>query len=96
MIRQLNRLYWLAYLLTMAALFWVANKLLNLKADDAALLAFGLVAGGLFLAHIAFNVSGFALSYSVRQIPQVRDKGLRFHSMDVHVVSSDDTHLHIC
>jgi triacylglycerol esterase/lipase EstA (alpha/beta hydrolase family) len=82
-IRHLNRLYWVGYLAMMVGLYWVFTQWFSLQIDDSLLLAFAVVSGGLFLAHIGFNISGFALSYSVRQIPQIRDKGLPFHSTEV-------------
>lgn len=66
----------------MVGLYWVFSQWFSLQIDDSLLLAFAVVSGGLFLAHIGFNISGFALSYSVRQIPQIRDKGLPFHSTE--------------
>ncbi|HEX4857023.1 MAG TPA: alpha/beta fold hydrolase [Limnobacter sp.] len=82
MIRQLNRLYWLAYLAVAVGLYWLFRNLLGFSASDSALFAFAAVLIGLLLAHVGFNISGFALSYSVRQLPQVRDKGLEFHSTE--------------
>ncbi|HEX4842794.1 MAG TPA: hypothetical protein VFV57_03925 [Limnobacter sp.] len=82
MIRQLNRLYWLGYLGFALALYWVLRQWLRLEIDDAWLTSLGLLIGLLFAAHIGFNASGFALSYSVRQIPQIRDRGLPFHNTE--------------
>lgn len=82
MIRQLNRLYWIGYISVMFGMYRAFRQWFKLQIDDAALLALSMVTGGLFLAHLAFNISGFALSYSVRQIPQIRDKGLPFHSTE--------------
>lgn len=82
MIRHLNRLYWIGYLTALFALCWVLKNWFGLHTSDALVSAFCLVIGSLFLAHVGFNISGFALSYSVRQIPQIRDKGLAFHSTE--------------
>jgi pimeloyl-ACP methyl ester carboxylesterase len=82
MIRHLNRLYWLAYLGAVGAIYWGLVNWLGFARDDALLTAGGSIACGLFMAHVAFNISGFALSFSVRQLPQVRDKGLPFHGTD--------------
>ncbi|MFN7507949.1 MAG: hypothetical protein ACK5Q1_20575, partial [Limnobacter sp.] len=82
MIRHLNRLYWIGYISVMFCLYWVLHNWFGVQADNAALAAMGLVAGLLFAAHVGFNISGFALSYSIRKIPQIRDKGLPFHSTE--------------
>jgi len=82
MVRYLNRLYWIGYISVMFSLYWALHHWLGIRADNAAVAAMALVVGVLFAAHVGFNISGFALSYSVRQIPQVRDKGLHFHSTE--------------
>ncbi|HEX4880300.1 MAG TPA: hypothetical protein VFV39_10680, partial [Limnobacter sp.] len=82
MIRQLNRLYWLGYIAFAWLLYWVLRHWFGLNIGDALVASFSLLLGLLFVAHVGFNVSGFALSYSVRQIPQVRDRGLAFHGTE--------------
>ncbi|MDH4395123.1 MAG: alpha/beta hydrolase [Limnobacter sp.] len=82
MIRYLNRLYWLAYVGAFAILALGLHFLFGLKADDAATAALLVVATGLILAHAAFHGTAFALSYSVRQLPQIKDKRLHFHQIE--------------
>lgn len=82
MIRHLNRLYWLGYLSVAYGIYWLGHRFLGLAKDDSAVITFSIVFGLVFLAHIGFNISGFMLSYSVRQLPQIKDKCLPFHSAD--------------
>ncbi|MDP3186943.1 MAG: hypothetical protein RLO04_06240 [Limnobacter sp.] len=82
MIRQLNRLYWIGYISVMIGLYWLLHQWLGFRADNAAVTAVVSVVGLLFAVHVGFHAFGFALSFSVRQIPQVRDKGLHFHSTE--------------
>lgn len=78
MIRQLNRLYWLAYigagLLVFAVLFFV----FRLKVDDALAASVYVVMFGLIAAHAAFHAIAFGLAYSVAQVPLIRDQMLDF------------------
>lgn len=78
MIRNLNRLYWIAYLSVIYGLFWLLHHVFGLRIDNAAIAAFSSVVLVLFMAHLGFNASGFALSYSVRQLPQVKELTLPF------------------
>ncbi|MFN4328409.1 MAG: esterase/lipase family protein [Limnobacter sp.] len=80
MIRTLNRLYWVAYLAVAYLVYLLCRVLLGWTVDDALFLAMSLVFGLVFLAHVGFNISGFALSFSVRQLPPVKAKLLAFHS----------------
>ncbi|MCQ8897167.1 hypothetical protein NQT62_12055 [Limnobacter humi] len=82
MIRTLNRLYWVGYFLFAYTLYFVMRVWVHLSINNALTLSISLTFGLLFLAHVGFNISGFALSFSVRQLPQVRDKGLPFHSAE--------------
>lgn len=82
MIRQLNRLYWIGYISAIIGLYLLLRQWLGFRADNAAIAATTLVIGLLFAAHAGFHAVGFALSFSVRQIPQVRDKCLPFHSTE--------------
>lgn len=78
MIRQLNRLYWLAYGCVVYLLYLVARHLVGMEIDNAILAALCIVFGVLFAGHAVFHAGGFALSLSVRQLPQVRDQKLPF------------------
>lgn len=82
MIRNLNRLYWTAYLGAMLFVGVVLKFLFGVAIDDAATAAFLLVAIGLTLAHAVFHGVAFGLSYSVRQIPQIKDQRLPFHRIE--------------
>lgn len=66
----------------MVGLYWLLHHWLGFRADNAAVTAVALVIGLLFAIHVGFHVFGFALSFSVGQIPQVRDKCLPFHSTE--------------
>lgn len=80
MIRQLNRLYWLAYIGVVYLLYLAGHRLLGMDTDNALLSAICIVFGVLFAGHAVFNAGGFALSLSVRQLPQVRDQRLHFQT----------------
>ncbi|WP_370262102.1 esterase/lipase family protein [Limnobacter sp.] len=85
MIRYLNRLYWLGYLAFAGLIYWVLRQWMGLHISDALVSSLSLLVGLLFIAHLGFHISGFALSFSVRQIPQVRDRALPFHHSDADV-----------
>lgn len=82
MVRHLNRLYCLGYLAVIYVIFAALHHFFGVAADNAMITAAGSVGFVLIGAHATFHTGAFALSHSVRMIPQVKDKTLPFQSLE--------------